>query len=237
MWEKTLIESKRFGRATRTRWTLPFAAFLHAGLIATAILVSYWRVEAVEAPPQGITFERVVPVTMAPPPPRGTKRASSRPAQSTTKAVPKNVQPTIIQPLTNQNTEEAVTEPGDGTESGPNLPVGVPWGDPFATGPVNSTVDEPHKMSVNIVEPVLIKRVEPEYPRSAMVAHIEGMVIFEAIITRTGSVDQVKTLRADHPLLEKAARDAVLQWKYQPAMLQGQPVKVYFTVTVTFHMR
>jgi len=92
-------------------------------------------------------------------------------------------------------------------------------------------------MSVNIIEPVLVRSVNPKYPLAAAIAHIEGIVIFEAIITRAGSVDQVKTLRADHPLLEKAARDAVLQWKYKPAMLQGQPVKVYFTVTVKFYLR
>lgn len=246
MWEKTLIESKGFGRATRARWTIPVAALLHAGLILIVILVSYWRVEAVQAPQQGLKYMNTIPVAIGPPPLLGQKHIPTRRAQTSSTSAPQNVQSTVISPRTNQNSEDSAADRNDETEPGSDFPVGVPsgqpWGEPFGinladVGPGNGTADEPRKMSVNIIEPVLVRSVNPKYPLAAAIAHIEGIVIFEAIITRAGSVDQVKTLRADHPLLEKAARDAVLQWKYKPAMLQGQPVKVYFTVTVKFYLR
>ena len=66
---------------------------------------------------------------------------------------------------------------------------------------------------------------------------IQGIVILEAVITKTGTVEDVRVLRALHPILDQAAISAVKQWKYQPAMLNGRPVKVYFTVTVNFTLR
>jgi protein TonB len=62
-------------------------------------------------------------------------------------------------------------------------------------------------------------------------------VILEAVITKTGTVEDVKVLRSLHPILDQAALNAVKQWKYQPAMLNNRPVKVYFTVTVKFTLR
>ena len=246
MWEQTLIESKGYGRGTKARWTMPLAAFLHVGLIAAVILASYWRVEAMEAPQSGISYVQSIPVALTPAL-LGARHQQSRTAEAPAHATPEVTQPAIVPQLVEQSSIDAQQTGSDqGDTNGSDLPEGVEWGidggDPNSSSPVGfgfdtAVNDEARKMSVNIVEPILIKRVEPEYPRAAMVAHIQGVVILEAIITKMGSVEQVKTLRADHALLEKAAKDAVLQWRYKPATLQGRPVKVYFTVTVTFHLR
>jgi protein TonB len=82
----------------------------------------------------------------------------------------------------------------------------------------------------------LVKKVEPPYPEIARRSKLEGVVVLEAVITKTGSVEEVKVLRALHPVLDQAALNAVKQWKYEPAILNGKPVKVYFTVTVTFKL-
>ncbi|MCI0603649.1 energy transducer TonB [bacterium] len=60
--------------------------------------------------------------------------------------------------------------------------------------------------------------------------------MLEAVITKTGTVEEVKVLRSLHPVMDQAALNAVKQWKYKPAVLNGRPVKVYFTVTVTFRL-
>ena len=93
------------------------------------------------------------------------------------------------------------------------------------------------RITAEVKQPQLIKKVEPPYPEIARKARIQGIVILEAVITKTGSVEEVKVLRALHPILDQAAVNAVKQWKYQPATLNGRPVKVYFTVTVNFTLR
>ncbi len=97
--------------------------------------------------------------------------------------------------------------------------------------------EAPMRITAEVKQPVLQKKVEPPYPEIARRARIQGVVILEAVITKTGTVEEVKVLRALNPVLDQAAINAVKQWKYQPAMLNGKPVKVYFTVTVNFTLR
>jgi len=74
------------------------------------------------------------------------------------------------------------------------------------------------------------------YPEAAKAAGVQGIVIIEAIIGTDGSVNEAKVLRPA-PELEKAAIDAVMQWKYTPTLLNGEPVEVIMTVTVTFTLQ
>jgi protein TonB len=83
---------------------------------------------------------------------------------------------------------------------------------------------------------VLTNRVEPSYPEAARKARMEGVVILEAIITASGSVEEVKVLKSVNPLLDASAFRAVQQWRYRPATLNGRAVRVYLTVTVTFNL-
>ena len=93
------------------------------------------------------------------------------------------------------------------------------------------------RITAEVKQPELIKKVEPQYPEIARKARIQGVVILEAVITKEGSVEGVKVLRALHPILDQAAVNAVKQWRYKPALLNNRPVKVYFTVTVKFTLR
>ena len=56
-----------------------------------------------------------------------------------------------------------------------------------------------------------------------------------AIIAKDGSILRLQVVRG-HPLLAPAAIDAVKQWRYKPYVLNGQPLEVETTVTVTFHV-
>ena len=94
--------------------------------------------------------------------------------------------------------------------------------------------DEPVLVDGKKVEPPqLVVKVTPEYPEDARRAYIQGNVILEAIINRDGDVENVRVLRSVEGL-DDAAVAAVKQWKYKPAMQDGHPVKVFFTVVVTF---
>jgi len=58
----------------------------------------------------------------------------------------------------------------------------------------------------------------------------------EAVINKEGSIESLRVITG-HPLLNQAALDAVKQWRYRPTMLNGEPVEVITTVTVTFSLR
>ena len=79
----------------------------------------------------------------------------------------------------------------------------------------------------------LIRKVMPVYPPEAKNARIQGTVRFEAILARDGTVQSLQ-LFSGHPLLVKAARDAVQQWVYKPTLLNGELVEVETTVDVNF---
>jgi len=84
-----------------------------------------------------------------------------------------------------------------------------------------------------IKPPRLVKSVEPVYPEEAKKKKISGIVILEARTSETGDVEDVLVLRSV-PGLDEAAKAAVKQWKYEPMVINGQPQKIVFTVTVRF---
>jgi protein TonB len=64
-------------------------------------------------------------------------------------------------------------------------------------------------------------------------ARVQGQVLLTAIISKDGSIQDLRVL-SGHPLLVQAALDAVRQWRYKPYLLNGEPVEVETTVTVNF---
>ena len=107
--------------------------------------------------------------------------------------------------------------------------------------PVASVAPEVEQPAVqrvggDVEPPVLINRVEPDYPENLRRAGLEGVVVLEAVITESGCVRAVSILKGVAPPLDFQSARAVSQWRYRPARLAGQPVSVYLTVTVTFNL-
>jgi periplasmic protein TonB len=82
---------------------------------------------------------------------------------------------------------------------------------------------------------LIVKRVPPEYPRSAMAMRIEGAVELAATISKDGDIKDVKVLKGDQQLAH-AAVQAVKQWKYKPYLLNGEPVEIQTEITVNFKL-
>jgi protein TonB len=82
----------------------------------------------------------------------------------------------------------------------------------------------------------LIQQVKPVYPALARQARVQGVVVMEAVIGKGGSVENLRVI-SGHPLLSQSALDAVQQWKYRPTLLNGEPVEVLTTITVTFTLQ
>jgi TonB family protein len=88
----------------------------------------------------------------------------------------------------------------------------------------------------NVAAATITRQVPPVYPAEARAAHTEGPVVLHVILNTEGKVRQVTAISGD-PVLTKAAIDAVRQWEYKPTLLNGTPVEVDTTVTVTFRFR
>jgi protein TonB len=88
-----------------------------------------------------------------------------------------------------------------------------------------------------VTAPVAIETIAPPYPELARRAHIEGVVVLEAIIGVDGSVRDVRVLNGASPLLDPAALEAVRRWRYRAASVGTRPVAVYLQVVITFSLR
>lgn len=74
---------------------------------------------------------------------------------------------------------------------------------------------------------------KPDYPPFAVAARIQGAVHLEALISKEGTIERLSVI-SGHPLLVKAAADAVARWRYQPTLLNGERVEVVTDVVVNF---
>jgi len=102
-----------------------------------------------------------------------------------------------------------------------------------------SSVPQPILQTLNISQGVsqglLLKKVQPTYPRNALQMRIEGVVELMATISKTGDISHIKVLSGDSQLT-RAAAEAVKQWKYKPYLLNGEPVEIQTQITINFKL-
>jgi protein TonB len=80
-------------------------------------------------------------------------------------------------------------------------------------------------------------RFPPDYPSAAINNRIEGYVLLRFTVTETGAVADPEVLRSEPPgIFDRAARRAVLRWKYQPQLANGEPVTVITYTRLVFRM-
>ena len=186
-------------------------------------------------------FAAEVP-TVAPPPPPPPAAAPSQARVVSPKAVPASPDnapieaPARIEPEAPAVASVAEGVPG-GVEGG--IAQGVVGGtlgviESFNPPPPAPVSREPVRIGGQVQAPALLKRVEPIYPALAQFAAIDGIVILDAIVDEHGRVQSLKVLRG-HPVLAKAATEAVEQWIYEPLRLNGAPTSFELTVSLWFH--
>jgi protein TonB len=81
----------------------------------------------------------------------------------------------------------------------------------------------------------LLRQLKPVYPQVAKQAGIQGVVKLHALISREGTIEELKVV-SGHPLLVPSALEAVKQWAYQPTLLNGEPVGVETDIDVNFRL-
>ena len=214
----------------RTR-TFVFSFFVHSLVIAAAMVVRLLATTELPAPPQNTMFAMVTAeVPEVQPPPVPPTRVAQAPVVNHD-AVPL-AEPDSIAP------EPPIAF--DTVPVGPGVvigPIGDPIGDGLGVAPAppapRVAASPPIRAGSVIRPPQKVHHVAPLYPPIAQQAKISGVVIVEALIAEDGSVRDVKVLKSV-PLLDAAATDAVRQWRFTPTLLNGVPVQVIMSVTVTF---
>jgi len=90
--------------------------------------------------------------------------------------------------------------------------------------------------TAGIPEPRKVHDARPSYPEAARRERVQGVVVLELIVDEEGRVAEVDVLRGQPMGLTEAAVEAVSQWRYEPVILDGQPVPVTLVVTVNFRL-
>jgi len=88
----------------------------------------------------------------------------------------------------------------------------------------------------NMVPAKLVSKVDPEYPADAQSHGIYGNVVLRAVVSIQGAVLSPTIISSPDPQLAEAAIKAVGQWRYQPSLLNGEPVETATTITVNFEL-
>jgi protein TonB len=240
---ETLLSPTGSSRGTRRRIAaLPAAITLHAVALGAVAVAQLWAVEALPPPVEAMSPVLVVALAPPPPPPPPQRAgAGDRPAQPATGPV----QPVAVpdgapaDPSSDDRADDL-----DGVEGGVagGVDGGVPGGVPGSTAETNAGPRDDaatvYRVGGPVTAPVLVHRVVPGYPEAARRARLHGVVVVEAVIDRDGAVAEARVLgdTARLGVLAEAALRAVREWRYRPALLDGRPVAVRMTVTVTFSL-
>jgi periplasmic protein TonB len=237
MFEDSLIESggKLKTRRGRTSTLAFLAQFV---IIAIMILIPLMFTEALPKA-MTMTFLAAPPPPPPPPPPPAAvvhvKKIETDIINNqlrTPTKIPKKVE--IIK-------EDEAPPPAMGVVGG--VPGGVPGGslNGVMGGIISGTPVAVPKVAVQrvrvsqgVTQGLVIHRVQPTYPQMAKIARVQGNVVLAAIIGKDGTIQNLHVVQSSSPLLNQAAIDAVKQWRYKPYILNGEPVEVDTTVTVTF---
>ncbi|HEV2102805.1 MAG TPA: TonB family protein [Candidatus Acidoferrum sp.] len=237
-----MVVSTSTSKKTNKPWTVFISMTVQVLFLAILILIPLIYTEAL---PKTLMSSILLapPPPPPPPPPPAAVQVIRKPVAHlmdagklvTPKAIPKDLK--VIK-------EEA--EPPDMGGMAGGVPGGVAGGS--AGGVLGGVIGgagiapppprvTPKRVTVggNVQAARLVNKVTPLYPPLARQTRISGTVRLHAIIGKNGGVEQLQVV-SGHPLLVQSALDAVRQWRYQPTLLNGDPVEVDTEIDVVFSL-
>jgi protein TonB len=213
-------------------YTIALSIVVHVIAAGAAVITPLLASDELPAPRTATEFIQVIapPAPPPPPPPRVTTTPTVEPPRADVAplVVPDGIAPEPIttQPVDSPPVDGGIISFGAGNSG---LVDTAPPPPPPAPPPIIH-------VGGNVRPPQKVTDAAPVYPQLARLAHVEGVVILEAVIGDDGAVRDVRVLRSI-PLLDEAAEEAVRQWRFTPTLLNGEPVPVVMTVTVAFKLR
>jgi protein TonB len=238
MFEDSTFEST--GRIhTRSRRWMIATFILNASILLTLILVPLVFPEALP--------KQLVNILLVAPPPPPAAAPEPQPQPKTTEAFhgrPEMVGLNLTVPTkipTGIRTFGRPEAPAGGDQiagigDGPGIP-GAPsiFRGPFNQPVVRPEVKGPVHISAGVVAGMLLQKKPPVYPSIAIAMRLEGTVVLQATISKSGTIENLRVLGGP-AMLQQSALDAVREWRYRPYLLNGEPVEVETTVNVIFNL-
>jgi TonB family protein len=89
------------------------------------------------------------------------------------------------------------------------------------------------QVAAEVMQKLLIHKVEPSYPAEARQANLQGIIALDIVVGRDGSVVSMRPLNGPD-VLARAATDALRWWKFEPYRVNGEPAAAETTVAVEF---
>jgi protein TonB len=234
MFETAVVQARagdrRFG-------SLSLSLAVHTAAVAAVIAASVASTSLpIESPRQMMPVYLVPALTI---PPALGRMEDSRPRPSgQPRAAVLHFAPTTI-PSTLVPAAPAPANEATGTGSS-DTPVGVPWGSSTGIGtdaPPAPDAAGPLLVKGDVKAPIIIRRVEPLYPRIALLSRMNGSAVLQCVIDKTGHIRDVRVISSTFGAFEQPAIDAVQQWLFAPGTLNGLPVDTIFELTVRFQIK
>jgi periplasmic protein TonB len=237
MFEDSLMESGNKIEAKSKYWSI--LTLLFDGALLLVLIV--WPLLHPEALPTQVMARLMV----APPPPPPLPSPVRTPRVSVkSELLDRQLQAPSKIPKEIQMVKEAAVAPSmDAVKGVEGLADGTPGGlgtviGNIGTEPVRIVKAlRPRSLNVSsgVAEGNLLEKILPQYPAIAKAARIQGTVVLQATISKTGMIQNLKVISGP-PMLQQAAVDAVRSWRYKPYLLNGDPVDVETTINVVFNL-
>jgi len=132
-------------------------------------------------------------------------------------------------------TDTSATAPAVADTAGAEPPPA--FEEPSSPAPVEPTSGVYSAVPPGGTQPQEIDRVIPRYPSAARRANVQGSAVVRGIVRRDGTIDNVEVIQNLPHGLGEEARRAVSRWRFRPATYRGEPIDVYYTVTVNFRLQ
>ena len=232
-----LVESSAVKKKTNTSWAVTLSVIVQSLVLFVLILIPLIYTQAL--PKAMLSTLLIAPPPPPPPPPppqavpvkvvKPVARLLTQGKLMAPRAIPKDV--AVFKEA------ELPPEPAAGSGvlggAGGDILGGLGGGSSSAPPPPPKAAPSRIKLGGQVQAAKIVAQPQPLYPALARQARIQGNVVLHAIIDKDGRVGQLEVV-SGHPLLVQSALDAVKQWRYQPTQLNGDPVEVDTTITVTF---
>jgi protein TonB len=239
MFEDSLVESRVAVISAEKRWTAVASAALQAALAAVVIALPLLDPEGL---PIHLDAPKVLLPVLSKPPVRviETVREASGPSSS---LAPAPVNRQLIFTHTTQietaATDESLLAPiGVGMAESTGVPAGVGISDgkglTISVAPPKPAAG-PLRISSGLSEGMLLAPIRPAYPAIARATGVQGSVVVDAVISKTGTIESLHVVSGPM-MLQNAALEAIREARYRPYRLNGDAVEVQTTITVNFRI-
>ena len=234
-----LLESTVVKKKTNKNWTVLVSTIVQATILGILILIPLIYTEALPKAMLSTLLIAPPPPPPPPPPPQPVKtivKPVARLIQSGKLMQPRAIPKEVAVFKEAELPPDVINNPNKGGVFGGIPGQGIIGGTgPALPPPPKAATPARIKQGGNVTAASIITQTRPVYPALARQARIQGNVVLHAIIDKDGKVAQLEVVTG-HPLLVQSALDAVKQWRYKPTLLNGDPVEVDTTITVTFTM-